>query len=208
MKKLALLLLAAVLVPAVAAGCKFRKKIDLSEMVSTEPEYEYGEYAVFPSHDDAAKAIVATDDGGFLVAATTRQKSRSYDDIWLIKLDRDGGKEWEKFFPVTGEDMIGAMLKTGDGGFIIAGSTFGKGKGQADAWIIKLDDKGEAQWEKTLGDKGMERAQGINPTKDGGYIVAGYTSSKGAGGRDVWVVKIDKKGETEWDRTFGGVKKE
>ena len=190
------------------AGCKFKKKIDMSEVESTEPEYKMGEYAVFPGHDDVAKAIVASADGGFVVAATTRQKNKSYDDIWLIKLDKEGNKQWEKFFPLSGEDMIGAMLRTDDDGTIIAGSTFGKGEGQADAWVIKLDKEGELQWEKTYGGKGMERAQGIGPTKDGGYVVAGYTTSKGEGGRDVWVIKIDKEGKMQWDKTFGGKKKD
>lgn len=208
MKQHIIRILVVLLVLSGTAGCKFKKKIDMSEIESTEPEYEMGEYAVFTGPFDQGKAIVASDDGGFVVAALTRQKNKSYDDIWLIKLDRDGNKQWEKFFPVKGEDMIGAMLRAGDDGYIIAGSTFGKGKGQADAWIIRTDKKGELQWEKTYGDKGMERAESICATKDGGYIVAGYTTSKGAGGRDVWVIKLDKEGNMQWDKTFGGKKKD
>lgn len=59
-------------------------------------------------------------------------------------------------------------------------------------------------WAKTYGDSAPDTTFSIQQTKDSGYIAAGSTSSSGEGQNDVWVLKLDKKGNIVWQRTYGG----
>ncbi|UEC42671.1 MAG: hypothetical protein METHAR1v1_760058 [Methanothrix sp.] len=62
----------------------------------------------------------------------------------------------------------------------------------------------DLRWEKVFGGAGDERGLSLLETRDAGLIVAGYTGSKGAGDRDLLLIKTDKEGEVEWERTIGG----
>ena len=90
-----------------------------------------------------------------------------------------------------------------DGGFLIAGYTFSHGTGDADLLVVKTDEKGEMEWSNTFGGSGTEYGNACLCLPDG-YLVAGYTSSFGSGGKDVYVIKLDGKGREIWSRTFGG----
>ncbi len=79
-------------------------------------------------------------------------------------------------------DGANSIQQTSDGGYIVAGATESFGAGEKDAWVIKLDAKGNVQWRKTYGGKYGDKANSIQQTSDGGYIVAGMTGSFGAGG--------------------------
>lgn len=60
------------------------------------------------------------------------------------------------------------------------------------------------EWAKTYGGASSDTAQSIQQTSDGGYIVAGWTSSFGAGNDDAWVLKLDPSGDVVWQKTYGG----
>lgn len=113
-------------------------------------------------------------------------------------------EEWNKTFGGAGDDMAFSVQPASDSGFIIAGYTNSYGAGMDDAWLIKTDANGSEQWNKTFGGKGDDGANSVQQTSDGGYILAGYTESYGAGKHDVWLVRTDAKGIELWNRTFGG----
>jgi len=115
-----------------------------------------------------------------------------------------GALVWDKTFGGSGIDKASYIQQTKDGGYIVAGNTFSKGAGKEDAWVLKLDSDGSLVWDKTFGGSADDNAYSIQQTKDGGYIVAGVTASKGAGHRDDWVLKLDSDGSLVWDKIFGG----
>jgi len=106
-----------------------------------------------------------------------------------------GGKEW---------DEARSISKTGDGGYIVAGWTYSFGAGYYDFLVIRLDSKGNIKWAKTFGGEYLDYASSIRETLDGGYIVAGWTYSFGAGYYDFLVIRLDSKGNIKWAKTFGG----
>ena len=89
-------------------------------------------------------------------------------------------------------------------GVVLAGWTASYGAGNADGWMLRLDDSGQELWNHTYGREGNDRIVAMEPTPDG-YILAGYTTSYGARFTDLWLVRTDKQGRELWNQTYGGI---
>lgn len=98
--------------------------------------------------------------------------------------------EWNKTYGGTGDDWAGSVVQTSDGGFVMAGGTDSFGAGDYDFWLVKTDAEGNMEWNKTYGGERSEMATFLVQTGDGGYALAGYTGSFGAGYDDLWLVKV------------------
>jgi len=153
---------------------------------------------------DAAYSIQQTTDGGYIVAGWTSSFGAGYFDVYIIKLDANGNKVWEKTYGGSSYDAAFSIQQTYDGGYVVAGDTSSFGAGDFDVYIIKLDAGGNKVWEKTYGGSSYDAAFSIQQTTDGGYIVAGETESFGAGDFDVYVIKMDANGNKVWEKTYGG----
>jgi len=164
----------------------------------------------YKTYDDQYReegySIVQTGEDGMYVILG--HKIDSTMDIWLIKIDEAGNVLWEKTFGGGGKDQPYSIKQTQDGGFVIAGYTDSMGEGGGDAYVIKTDSKGNKIWEKTYGGNGIDVAYEIEPTSDGGYIIAGNTESFEDYRGDMYIVKIDSNGEEEWHKTIGDSKED
>ena len=110
---------------------------------------------------------------------------------------------WSRTYGGAGNDVCNAMQQTSDGGYILAGYTDSFGSGLADFWLVKTNANGDSLWSRTFGGDGSDVCRAVQETTDGGYILAGYTNSFGAGLNDMWLVKTDVNGDSLWSRTFG-----
>jgi TolB-like protein len=110
---------------------------------------------------------------------------------------------FERTYGGPGGDAAYSVQQTPDGGYIIAGSTGSYGAGGSDVYLIKTDSNGDTLWTKTVGGEGTDAGWSVWQTTDRGYVVAGRTDSRGAGGLDVLLVETDANGETLWTRTYG-----
>jgi uncharacterized delta-60 repeat protein len=152
---------------------------------------------------DIAKSVKQTSDGGYILAGDTLSHDAFTLDFWLVKADSDGNEQWNKTFGGWGFDSAYSVQQTSDGGYILAGA-WSYGYELYDFWLVKTDPDGNEQWNKTFGGEGFDYAYSVQQTSDGGYILAGYTNSYGAGGNDFWLVKTDSNGNEQWNRTIGG----
>jgi len=156
------------------------------------------------SSGDVAFSVQQTSDGGYIVAGVTLSFGAGYEDVFLLKTDASGNLQWAKTFGGSDYDRAYSVQQTSDGGYIVAGYTLSFGAGGYDVFLLKTDASGNLQWAKTFGGSSYDYAWSVQQTSDGGYIVAGYTRSFGAGGYDVFLLKTDASGNLQWAKTFGG----
>lgn len=116
--------------------------------------------------------------------------------------------QWAKTYGSYWDDIAQSIQQTSDGGYIVAGYTESFGAGGEDFWVLKLDSSGHVEWERTYGGGNDDRAFSVMQTTDGGYIVAGETKSFGEEQGDFWALKLYSYGDIEWQRTYGGVRRE
>ncbi len=144
--------------------------------------------------DDWAYSIQQTNDGGYIVAGWSYGRRKS----WILKLSSTGGIEWQHLYgDIDGDQEAYSIQQTNDGGYIVAGGTHTFGVRGHDFWVLKLDSDGNIRWQRTYGGSDFEQAYCIQQTNDGGYIVAGYTYSFGAGESDFFILKLFSDGDID-----------
>ncbi|MDP6737418.1 MAG: hypothetical protein QGG15_00035 [Dehalococcoidales bacterium] len=153
---------------------------------------------------DYADSVQQTTDGGYIIAGGTDSFGAGIYDAYLVKTDGEGNEEWSRTFGGEDNDTADSVQQTADGGYIIAGDTESFGAGNYDAYLVKTDGEGNEEWSRAFGGEETEEADSVQQTTDGGYIIAGYTISYGAGSWDAYLVKTDGEGNEEWSRAFGG----
>ena len=135
-----------------------------------------------------------TADGGYLITGYTYSYANRF-DVWLIKTDALGNAEWNQTYGGSELDDLGLDgEQTADGGYLLVGTTMSYGAGGNDVWLIKTDALGTVVWNQTYGGPKEDWGYSVKQTADGGYLIAGYTESYGAGEKDVWLIKVSGAG--------------
>ena len=187
------------------------------------------------SDNDGFAAVEQTKDGGYILGGSSSsnksgdktQDSRGRSDYWVIKTDNAGNIQWQRTIGGSNDDNLTAIHQTSDGGYVVVGLSNSNRSGEKtennkcnckkleapwDYWIVKLNSKGQIQWDKTIGGSNYDYGQVVEQTRDGGYIVGGFSESDASGDKtenskgatDYWIVKLDDKGNKQWDKTIGG----
>ena len=153
---------------------------------------------------DWGTSLIQTSDGGYAIAGYTSSFGAGETDVYVVKLDAHGNLQWTTTIGGPESDGGNSLIQTSDGGYAIAGYTSSFGAGGHDVYVVKLDANGNLQWTTTIGGKKEDVGTSLIQTSDGGYAIAGFTSSFGAGEWDVYVVKLDAHGNLQWTKTIGG----
>jgi len=174
------------------------------------------------------KSMAATPDGNYLLAGDsfdefTENRSEAAkggsSDYWLIKIDNEGHKIWDKTLGGFGKDDFPKVVVAPDGGYVMGGTSGSNNSGDKSQvnpgyWIIKIkeDQPTPTAWNMRYGGTGTDNLTSTIKTQDGGYLSGGYTNSGVSGDKsqssqgknDYWIVKSDKYGKKLWDKRFGG----
>jgi uncharacterized delta-60 repeat protein len=154
---------------------------------------------------DCACSVVQASDGGYIVAGYTASFGAGGYDFWVLKLDTTGSATWQKTYGTGDDEYALPVAQTSDGGYIVAGETRPLGGGLKDLLVLKLNSMGSVEWQKTYGGSASEWARSVVQTSDGGYAIAGYTNSFGAGGDDFWLLRLNSSGSIVWQKAYGGI---
>ena len=156
------------------------------------------------SQSDLGFSVQQTTDGGFVVTGSTTSFGAGSADVYLIRTDAQGDTLWTRTFGGSSSDRGYSVQQTTDGGLVVAGVTSSFGAGLSNVWLIRTDANGDTLWTRTFGGSSFDLGSSVQQTSDGGFVLAGWTSSFGAGSADVWLIRTDAQGETLWTRTYGG----
>ncbi len=153
--------------------------------------------------DIGISAYSINNDGYMMFGSTNSQGSGDY-DAWVVRTDASGNLLWEKTYGGTGTDYCTNAIRTSDGSYLICGYTNSTGSGNADLWLLKIDDQGNVLWENTYGGIKDDRAFSVCEFTPYGYLAVGRTASFGLRSYDVYLVRVDPDGLMYWDCTYGG----
>lgn len=173
--------------------------LKLDSMGQKKFEKSFGGY-----NNEIGKSVVQLSDSSYVMAGYTSSTGVGGYDVFLVKADKNGSLLWQKTIGGSDWDFAYSMDTTSDGGFIIAGTTYSFGHGNADGYIIKTDGNGNVIWTKTYGGNKDDEFKSVIQTADGNYALAGYTKSYNDTLGDAWVFKINLNGDSIWSKYFGG----
>ena len=200
--------------------------VKLNSQGTIEWEKSFG----FSGHDHSYDILQTNDGGyyfvGFLDITSARADgytekrssltSHGVGEFWGTKIDNKGNLQWRGYFGGSNNDRAHSVVQSNDGGYVMAGFTesedfdISNSRGSYDFWVVKNDKNGNLLWEYSFGGSGIEIAQDIANTADGGYVITGHTFSNDTdvsnnkGESDIWLIKIDDEGNLVWQKTFGG----
>ncbi len=141
-------------------------------------------------YDIARSVLQTTPDSGFIFAGRTGSYGAGAEDAYLVKTDSDGFVIWEQYFGGINDDRFVAVQQSTDGGFIAVGFTESFGVDSTAIYIVRTDSAGDTIWTKVIGGNNRNFGRAVNLTSDNGYIIAGYTSSSGAGRLDSYLLRL------------------
>ena len=156
--------------------------------------------------DDYGYSVQQTADGGYILAGDTRSYGAGDADVWLIKTDSKGNEQWSRTFGGAEADLLdrGSVRQTSDGGYVITSYTYSYGADNGSVWLLKTNQNGNEEWNRTFGGEGLDWGHSVRQTSDGGYVIAGRIIPPYAGDRaDAWLIRTDSNGVEQWNRTFG-----
>lgn len=138
-------------------------------------------------------------DDGYLLVGDTQELGAVGTNMYVVKTDTSGTASWALEYGDTGTDKAYSVASTSDGGYLVVGES---DSGMA-MRALKISSTGTLTWAKSYGGNKVEKGYAVVPAS-GGFLIAGITTSFGAGSKDVYLVKIDTSGEKLWGRVYGG----
>lgn len=174
------------------------------------------------THDDRIHSIAKADDGGIVLAGYTESpdfdvsENNGTNDFWVVKVDANGDMLWENTFGGTEFEFANSITNGPNNTYVVAGSAISSNAdvsanfGNADMWVIKIDDNGNLLWEQNYGGSQFDSVNEISPALSGGYWIAGHSRSNDIdltannGQNDAILMKISETGEIELLKRMGG----
>jgi hypothetical protein len=141
---------------------------------------------------------------GYIVAGGTESYGSGGCDVYLLKTDAHGDTLWTKTYGGPDDDCAFSVAQASYGCYIAAGYTRSYGAAERDIHLMKISSNGFLIGSRTYGGPGQDCARSVFENRDGGYVIAGWTDSYGAGGRNACLIRTDCAGDIFWSKTYGG----
>jgi hypothetical protein len=149
------------------------------------------------------QAVSHTSGGGYVAAGFTAISDAPPIYVWIMELDGGGGLTWQRRYNGGSAEHANFVIQTLDGGYAVAGWTTSSGAGMSDAWLMKVDETGVIEWQKTYGGIYQEEATGLIQTSDGGFALSAFTETFPTSGHAAWALRLDEGGQVLWHAVMG-----
>jgi hypothetical protein len=150
------------------------------------------------SRKEIGYSVRQTPDGGYVMAGCTNSFGAGDDDVYVVRVDSVGDTVWTALCGGPYDDRCQSILNTIDGGYVLAGKTYGEGG----VYIVKIDDNGDTLWTKSFGVSGYDGANAIAQAVDDGFIIAGKTFSGVYWDSSVYLLKLNANGDSLWAKGY------
>lgn len=155
------------------------------------------------SDDDEANAV-ALASNGFILGGYADGDNGNKRDMFVVRTDNNGNEVWSSFFGTdTTHETVEDIILTSDGNYAVVGTTDPSSISGGTPYLLKVDDNGDTLWTRKYSHLQSGVSSTVIQTSDGNYILSGYTDGMGAGGSDVFLLKVDDDGDVIWTRTYG-----
>jgi hypothetical protein len=153
-------------------------------------------------NNDGFRSVIPTSDGGYLAVGYTYSYGEDDANMFVVKTDAYGNAVWQRAYGGAGRDYAFSACEVA-GEFVVVGYTTSFGSGKEDVYVVRIDADGDTVWTRAYGGSAPDEARAVCAAGSD-VVVAGRTESFGAGGGDLYVLKVDDAGDTVWARTYGG----
>ena len=153
--------------------------------------------------DEFAGGIAGTDDGGALIVGSSESYGEGDKNAYIAKLDKNGKLISAHTVGGVKDDVATALTRTRDGKFVMVGHREIERAGDADFFVMKMDQHGKQIWSKTYGGEYEDTLEGVTATVDNGIVAIGKTRSYGSEQSDLTVMKYDVNGKLIWHKIYG-----
>lgn len=150
---------------------------------------------------DIGNCVIETMDNGFIVVGSTDPYMYN-PDVWMIKIDGNGNMVWDKKFGGAEWEEVYMIQQTYDNGYIMVGTTASFGVGSNDIFLLKTDTMGNSEWMKTFGASDSDFGYSVQETNDRGFFITGETTNSTTQLPDIYLIKTDSDGNSEWIKTI------
>lgn len=179
-------------------------------------------------------AVRQTGDGGYIAGghsfsgisgnktAANFGGANGTSDLWIVKLDGTGNKQWERSLGGNDSDLLRALEIASDGGIVLGGTSYSSvsgskssgNHGSQDYYLVILDPAGTVKWDRSYGGADADDLYSLEETRDGGFILGGISSSPVSGEKnltssengmdsdDYWMIKVDRNGAKQWEQVI------
>ncbi|MBU0487920.1 MAG: T9SS type A sorting domain-containing protein [Bacteroidetes bacterium] len=154
--------------------------------------------------NESAYGLIETRNKDFVFAGFTNGAGAGGYDFYIVRVDSLGDTLWTRTIGGADWDFAYSLAETPDSGIVVAGESYSFSSGNSDMFVVKLSASGDSLWSKHYGGSGYECAYSIVADLDSNLLLAGSTTSFGAGNEDVYLVKLKPDGDSLWTKTYGG----
>jgi hypothetical protein len=155
------------------------------------------------SGDEECLSLIPSGDGGCLLAGWTESFGGGMRDAYLLRIDSDGDTLWTATWGGEESDIAYDVKRTNDGGFIVTGSTYSFGEGIQNAFLWRLDGRGETLWRRTYGSWAYEAGYAVIQTHDGGFAATGSSFDPFEDTENAYLLRTDAMGDSLWAGIYG-----
>jgi hypothetical protein len=158
---------------------------------------------------DRAWSAALAAGGGIVLAAESEDVERGYRDALVMHVRADGEPQWTRTIQEPGDQRVYSVARTEDGAFVVTGTTGTDARrAHRNVYVARVNADGHVEWTRSFGDASDDVGHGVIALTGGDVLVTGYGGTRSNGGTDIYLLRLDRRGDLIWWHHHGGPENE